>query len=503
VKLSAVDPISQSYQIPITNPENGAILPSVLIVTSATLNTTSPANKNVHAAKGQIFLSLQMSSGPIQRNISSPLWGTYFSNLIPLPATALRYVTASGRRYVATRVSPINQAFNPNSASDDGMVDATYYFTVPITNRRGTFVIEPTRTMGVEYQGNTGFAPVPLKVGGPTSVALSFPKKLTETVPIPVKVPPAPGATFAQALNFFATALAGLLVGLVLLARRRGKRKYRPLPVYVVGSAPARNPPTHDFEQPPVPLPPSVVPPAKKIVNERTTLRVDVLGPLSISPVNAPASDPVRAIVAYLAMNPERLLTLDEIQTAIWPLTDVGTDIKKPAMRNYMVDARRTVGERHLPTASGRAGYQLSDFTTDWAEFQDLLDQVKRTSKDAGVVLRRRALDLAKGPPFTADTTRYFTWTFTPSVVYKMVDAVTTLAHNLGTELVLASDLAGAEEVLRQGLLTDPASFRLWEDLTDVLLESTDQSLLALHWKAASLVLRAQDVVALRSRAHG
>jgi DNA-binding SARP family transcriptional activator len=232
-------------------------------------------------------------------------------------------------------------------------------------------------------------------------------------------------------------------------------------------------------------------------------LRVDVLGPLTISPVFAPASDPVRAIVAFLAMNNDRLFSLDEIQTSIWPLTSNGTDIKKPAMRNYMVDVRKTIGERHLPTASGRAGYQLVDFTTDWLQFQSLCDQAKNSSKDDALELRRQALDLAKGPPFTADTTRYFTWTFTTSVVYKMVEAITRLSHELGTHFVLAGDLASAEAVLRQGLSADPASLTLWEDLTDVLLESADQSLLGLHWKAAGSVLHAIDVTTLRGRANG
>jgi len=202
-------------------------------------------------------------------------------------------------------------------------------------------------------------------------------------------------------------------------------------------------------------------------------------------------------------MNTGRLFTLEEIQTAIWPLTDAGTDIKKPAMRNYMVDARRVVGVRHLPTASGRAGYQLCDFTTDWSEFQDLLNGAKKVPKEMAVVLRRRALELSKGPPFTADSSRYFTWTLTTSVVYKMVEAVTTLAHELGTHYVLAGDLTNAQVVLRQGLEADPASLTLWEDLTDVLLESADQSLLELHWKAANASLRVEDVVLLRSRSDG
>jgi DNA-binding SARP family transcriptional activator len=228
-----------------------------------------------------------------------------------------------------------------------------------------------------------------------------------------------------------------------------------------------------------------------------------MLGRLTISPVVAPASDPVRAIVAYLALNSERLQSLEEIQNAIWPLTDSGTDIKKPAMRNYMVNARKTVGERHLPTASGRAGYELQHFDTDWSEFQSLITQAVMAPKAESRELRRQALNLSKGLPFSADTSRYFTWTFTSSVVYRIVSAVTTLAHGLGTELVLEGDLIGAQAVLRQGMLTDPASLTLWEDLTDVLLESPDQSLLELHWKTANMTLRSDDVGLLRERANG
>jgi hypothetical protein len=134
---------------------------------------------------------------------------------------------------------------------------------------------------------------------------------------------------------------------------------------------------------------------------------------------------------------------------------------------------------------------------------QRLIARAKGVSKSEGLELRRRALALVRGLPFCADTTRYFTWTFTSSVVYKIVETTTALAHGVATDLVLAGDLQGAKETLAQGLLVDPASLTLWEDLTDVLLETADQSLLALHWRAADAVLRVEDVVQLRSREHG
>lgn len=503
LRQSAVDAIAQSYRIPITNPANGVTIPSLLNVASATLDTTNPFNSRLQAPRGRIFLSLQMNSGPMQRNYGDPLWGDFFSGMTPLPATALRYVAASGRSYSVTRLHPVIPGSDPNGGVIDGLVAADYYFVVPITSRRGTLIISPTRTIGVEYTNFSGVPPVDLKVGGPTTVALRFPEKLTVTIPTPAKTPPVPGEALGSVFNLFATMLAGLIVVVLFLRRRWANRNGRPRSVYVVSGAPVPRSPVHVFEQAPAPHSQPVVPAPARRVDTLKTLRVDVLGPLSISPVHAPASDPVRAIVAFLAMNIGRLFSLEEIQTAIWPLTDAGTDIKKPAMRNYMVDARKTVGPRHLPTASGRAGYELCEFTTDWTEFQSLLDEAKKASKDSAVVLRRQALDLAKGPPFTADTSRYFTWTLTTSVVYKMVEAVTRLAHELGTTYVMSGDLTTAQAVLRQGLETDPACVTLWEDLTDVLLESPDQSLLALHWRAASLVLHASDVDALRSRAHG
>ena len=177
--LRAVDYLAQRYQIPISNPVDGHTFVSVLLVTSATLSTRSPVDHGREAPKGMMYLSLQMTSNPPQLEYPDPNWGSYFSSMTPLSASAIRYVAMSGHSYSAMRADPISQANNVG-VYGDGLVNAVYYFTVPLTNRRGTVVISPSRTIGMEYQGFVGSdVLVSLDVGGPTRIQLSFPKHLT------------------------------------------------------------------------------------------------------------------------------------------------------------------------------------------------------------------------------------------------------------------------------------------------------------------------------------
>ncbi len=273
----------------------------------------------------------------------------------------------------------------------------------------------------MELQGFVGSdVLVSLSVSGPTRITLSFPKHLIVTSSTPQNGEPTTYSTFASGLNLMATILAALLAVLAVLARRRKRNHNRPRPDYFVSPTPAPRPPNSGANtvlQSPVPTQPPITLPKTHPDVQPSSLRVDVLGPLTISPTFAPASDPVRAIVAFLAMNNDRLLTLDEIQTAIWPLTSNGTDIKKPAMRNYMVDVRKTIGGRHLPTASGTCWLPVGGLRQPTGRSSGVgATKRRKSSKADAMILRRQALDLAKGPPFTADTSRYFTWTFTSSM---------------------------------------------------------------------------------------
>ena len=516
VEKSAVDQITQSYEVPVTNHADGVTISDVLTVTSATLDTLNPDGSGVSAPSGRIYLSLQVTSSPPQVSSTSPAWGHFFSTMTPIPGSAWRYVASSGIKYVATRVNPVDQTFNSNATTDDGMVDATYYFTVPLSTRAGTIELLPTRTLGVEYTGFVGGVSVIMSVGGPIKIPVHFPKDLTVTTTTTTtisSVAPPSGGSSSSTLSV--VLLVIMLIFIAAIERRRRQRlaarrrrtptvppaQYAPTPPRTAPTPrPQPEPPTGDAVVTSAPEPEPV---EVTDVPQTTELRVDILGPLSIAPTLTSPSDPVRAIVAYLAMNSERALTMDEIQNAVWPLTADGTDIKRTVMRNYMADVRRCVGDIHLPSAARGAGYQLVVVGTDWDEFQRLVAQSEKAPKPDAVRLKLQALDLVKGPPFTADTSRYFTWAFSASIVYQIISIVTQVAHDVSAHLVMAGDLKGAEEALRRGLMIEPASLPLWEDLTDVLLETTDQSLMDVHWKAATLLLGPEDVTALRARENG
>ena len=526
VRYRAVDQVSDSFEIPITGAVDHVTWPSVLLVASATLTTSNPNGSGVQAPPGSIYLSVQWSSAPINLPITNPNWGNYFSNITPIPASAVSY-WASGHRYDAVRIDAVDQTYS--MGPQDGLVDATYYFIVPMSNRQGSIVISPCRSIGTEYENASGMNTGVVNVGGPTRIPVSFPAQLTQFGGTNARSTVGSGSVDKFGSSFYVV-LTLLLGGVIVFASAKARK--RPIPV-ASSSQPSRSP----SNAPPRPNRPrasdcasgvtaprarpntatltapafvaqrehAAEPPTARIDEPNTTqLSVDVLGPLTIVPTFTSPSDPVRAVVAYLALHDQRPITLDEIQTALWPISnDSAVDIKRSSMGNYMTDARKYIGAAHLPSAAGQPGYRLVDVDCDWRRFQELVTQSLSKQADESRDLRRQALGLVRGQPLAGDTSRYFTWAFSMTVIYQMVSHVVDTAHELSRDYVLAGDLSGAEATLRQGLLIDPASTTLWEDLTDVVLESADPSLLSMHWRAAEAVLGKPAVVALQSRANG
>ena len=165
--LASVDQVDQSFRISVTNGKTHVDYPATLLVQGATLTTSDPSDSGASAPENSSYLTLEMSSEPVQNQFGDPTWGDFYSNMTPLPATALRYVTASGRSYVSTRIDVNTQASFANADGDDGLVDATYYFTIPIADLTGTLEILPSRTSGMRYENFKGVGTTTLVTGGP------------------------------------------------------------------------------------------------------------------------------------------------------------------------------------------------------------------------------------------------------------------------------------------------------------------------------------------------
>ena len=506
----ADEQISQSYSIPVTNPLTKINLPSILLVASAHIDTSLPDGSGVQAPKGFLYLTLQMSSGPIQRSTGDPLYGSFYSQLTPLPASALSYATSPTKSYPATRINPIDQANNPAASTDDSMVDATYFFTVPSTNRMGTVIIAPTQTMGTPYQGFTGGSPVELTIGGPTKIPVHLPSQLTV-----VSAPTSLGSTSSKShlIPIALLVIIGLGAAVYLTRRRRGAPSPQPTPVtatpahsptHITTPATAHTtaatsppPPTSDRSDieakttPPIPFD-----------NQAPRLRVKVLGALEFDPPVRGLSDPARSLLCYLAFHRDRLMSAGEIQTALWPTSKTTKDVSRNTFHNYVTEARKAVGSTVLPESARGAGYQLQNISIDFEEFETL-EKTSRTADDPqSIELRVQALALVREHPFASEVATYFEWVRAEGLEGRIVRSVSDLAYRTALDQIRLGDSKGAEVTLRIGLLVTPVSMALWEQLTDLVASRGDPSLLRLHWTQAQSLLSESDVDRLRQRLH-
>jgi hypothetical protein len=194
---------------------------------------------------------------------------------------------------------------------------------------------------------------------------------------------------------------------------------------------------------------------------------------------------------------------VDDAQTALYPLTGSGKDVTRATFINYVSEARRAIGANHLPEAGDVGGYRLVDVRTDWEEFTSLVKRFATGPREEQLALGVSALELVRDRPFVSELSRYFEWTHNERIVSAMERAIADFAHSVSTLQIRAGDLAGAEQSLRKGLLVAPASTPLWEQLTDVMLEHADQSVMATHWRHAESELAAPVVTALRRRETG
>ena len=496
--------ISQRYTVPITDPSTGVTYQSVVLVRLANLDTRRPDGSGVNAPKSSIYLSLKWSSAPLAHAYGTPLWYVFYANMTPLPASSIVYVASDGTRYTSTRVDPIDPSQIGDATQNDGLLNATYYFTIPRSKRSGSVEILPSRTIGALFGPAGANDNTVLNVGGPTVIPVSFPKGLEYISPSynthGQQVPP----TWIDWFNPFVQWVILLsVIGFAAFFVRRRRRRTRPTDEAAVSETPVTG--TYQFVSPQVTPATVVSEPEPEAVDTRsvsTGVRINVLGHVEFNPPLGRCGDPARAFLVYLALHTERPRSVDDAQTALYPLGANGKDVARATFLNYVSEARKAIGAAHLPEAVDGA-YRLVNVTTDWDEFQSLVKRFGESSGEEQIRAGVAAMALVRDQPFTAELTRHFEWTHEERIIAHMQRVISDFAFALSSKQIRANDMAGAEATLRRGLKVAEASTSLWEQLTDVMLEHHDQSLMDEHWRHAESVLSAAVVRSLRARAQG
>jgi DNA-binding SARP family transcriptional activator len=222
-------------------------------------------------------------------------------------------------------------------------------------------------------------------------------------------------------------------------------------------------------------------------------LRVEVVGPVRIAPVDEDPREFGRSLVCYLALHADRSRSVDDVQTALWPVVGPKGDVTRKTFLNQVSVVRRSIGG-HLPSSKGVARYALVDFTVDWEDIHRLVEE---TTEDLELRIERltRALELVRGVPFESEVGAVFQWTDTEGIRTLITRTVVAAAIELHDLHMHESNLAGAEWALRQGLRCSPFEPSLWELLATVMHARGDPGEELRFWRDAMACL---DEVALR-----
>ena len=526
--------------ISVTNPADGFASPAAVNLEQAVLTAFSPGGTNAaQPSSNEAYLAVTFRSRYPALGNGDPNWGHFLAGITPLPGSALTFTAPGQPPAAATAANVTAPSDQDTSSNDDGLLDATYVFTVPATTTNGTLAIAPGPTSGVEFTGFVGGSPVPLDVGGPTSFPLIFedihpasiaaqPKPPWVGAPLPPtgsdaassrglasRVPSGPGGGLSIWLAVIIVAL--LVVAAVVirqvLRRRRGTEQPPPdhtSPKSIEASAghfvasvvdddvapadgskpgavvapvggPTRPTPSIDT-RPDTPLSPPVLP----TVDGQQV--VSVLGPIHIIDWDDARYRPVtKELCCYLALHNDHLLTTDQILVAVWPVESDRPEATRKTLHNYLSRLRQAVGPEHLPDAASAGGYHLVDVTTDWRQFRNLVDEAEAAARTGNAAdanrFRAEALSLVRGIPFQGVPSGHYRWVFAESWATDMTAAIVDCAHHLFSDLMGSGDVAGATAAARAGLRASPKEELLWVDIAAVTIATEDGDHIRRLWR--------------------
>jgi hypothetical protein len=521
-----------SATIPITDPADGVSSPATVLVTSAKLTAFNPGDPPASSATASnAFLVVTFQSTYPDPSSAPP--NSDFSDIegiTPLPGTAITFAAPGRSPVTATAVNPVAPDQQGSVRDDAGLLDATYVFPVPADTTAGTLAVAAGSSTGTEYTDFQGSDPTPIQVGGPTAFALSFPP--APAVPTQKKPPwfgaplPPTGSAAIEAGSstqpgssasgggfpiWAAIVILVVLVATLVAADRIRRRRHsrsaaRPAEVsdpassppnplaapghgiVVAGEAgkpqgPRERAPT-DNERTDAELTDTDLTDTELADSERAALGADgslvvsVLVPIEISGWrHQPDGDLPSELCCYLALHPVRPSTLDDIALALWPIDGDRAEPSRASLHSYMSRLRRAVGKDRLSDASGGRGYLLTGVVTDWARFQALDAEADAAETELeACMLRRQALSLVGGIPFSTAPAGQYGWAISEGLVDQMVVAITRCAHRLASSLLALGDVEGARQAATDGLGVSPSEFDLLGDLYRIALTGGDPS---------------------------
>ncbi|HUZ10541.1 MAG TPA: hypothetical protein VMU76_10295 [Acidimicrobiales bacterium] len=150
-----LDANSVGGSVTIADPAGGFTSTQPVTLTKATLSDFAPDGAGTTpGSPGDAFLTLDVTSDYPSYDQSPS--GDFFSSLSPLPGDRLSFVAPGAAPTTATEVSGTSGI--TTDSSDDGLLDATYYFEVPAATTTGTVTVTTGPVTGSEFTGFVGGA---------------------------------------------------------------------------------------------------------------------------------------------------------------------------------------------------------------------------------------------------------------------------------------------------------------------------------------------------------
>jgi hypothetical protein len=189
-------------------------------------------------------------------------------------------------------------------------------------------------------------------------------------------------------------------------------------------------------------------------------IRIEVVGPVGVDPeLPPPKRSVVLELACHLALHRRRLVTTEELQTALSGDDGDGPETSAKSVRTYMSELRRWLGADYVPSARG-SGYRFSEsVTSDWDEFRSFA-QVKAEDPYDQIRALSQALNLVRGRPFEGMN---YKWVDAELLVSEMEVAISDVARRLGAIGVELGEPAIVYFAGRRAALACPYDIGLWE----------------------------------------